>query len=645
MLRIAAPLAAALLCVGVPPAHSQTPTTPFREAALVPPTGALTAATSSSLRDAVDRYGADRAALLRRHDAPHSEARRVRMREFYSSWDTRVRELQFAELDQEARVDLVLLRNEIRYQLALLDREATMAAETAPLLPFTATIVQLQESRRELQPIAPQAVANTLAALAASIDETRRAVEAGVRGAGPATVATGSAAASTPRVGTRAETSAETSTVQGDDRGGPAAAASDTGGNAVVPIRTTRIIAFRSAAAASDLRQTLQRWYRFYSGYDPMFTWWATEPYNRADAALESYIRSLRERVVGIRPGEEDPIIGDPIGADGLRADLLYEMIPYTPAQLVRIAEREFAWSEAQMKQAARDMGFGDDWKAALEKVKLQYVEPGGQTELTRMLAEEAIEFVESRDLLTVPPLAKEVWRMEMLSPQQQRTAPFYLGGEVIQVAFPTNEMTHEDKMMAMRGNNVHFSRAVVHHELIPGHHLQQYMTARYNPHRRAFSTPFWTEGWALYWEMLLWDLGFPQTPEDRVGMLFWRMHRSARIVFSLNVHLGEMTPDQAIDFLVDRVGHERANATAEVRRSLVGTYPPLYQAAYMLGGLQFRALHRELVEGGRMSNREFHDRILQGGIMPVEMVRARLLGVPLSPDYATQWRFAGDVR
>jgi uncharacterized protein (DUF885 family) len=126
--------------------------------------------------------------------------------------------------------------------------------------------------------------------------------------------------------------------------------------------------------------------------------------------------------------------------------------------------------------------------------------------------------------------------------------------------------------------------------------------------------------------------------------MLFWRMHRAARIIFSLNVHLGEMTPEQAIDFLVERVGHERANATAEVRRSLNGTYPPLYQAAYMLGGLQFRALHRELVESGRMSNRQFHDTILQGGNMPVEMVRARLLGTALSREYAAQWRFS-DVR
>jgi hypothetical protein len=76
------------------------------------------------------------------------------------------------------------------------------------------------------------------------------------------------------------------------------------------------------------------------------------------------------------------------------------------------------------------------------------------------------------------------------------------------------------------------------------------------------------------------------------------------------------------------------------VRRSFNGSYSPLYQAAYMLGGLQIRALHRELVGGGRMSNRQFHDAILQGGRMPIEMVRARLTGAPLTRTHRASWKF-----
>jgi len=122
--------------------------------------------------------------------------------------------------------------------------------------------------------------------------------------------------------------------------------------------------------------------------------------------------------------------------------------------------------------------------------------------------------------------------------------------------------------------------------------------------------------------------------------MLFWRMHRCARIIFSLNFHLEKMTPQECINFLVERVGHERANAAAEVRRSFNGGYGPLYQCAYMLGALQFRALHRDLVESGKMTNRQFHDTILRENNIPIEMVRALLTNQPLSKDFTTSWKF-----
>jgi uncharacterized protein (DUF885 family) len=296
------------------------------------------------------------------------------------------------------------------------------------------------------------------------------------------------------------------------------------------------------------------------------------------------------------------------------------------------------------MKKAAREMGFGDDWKGAVEKVKNSYVEPGRQPDLIRDLAREAEAFFDRHDWVTIPALAREDWRMEMMSPERQRVAPFFLGGESIIVSYPTADMTAEEKLMSFRGNNPHFSRAVVFHELNPGHHLQGFMSARYNSHRRLFSTPFWGEGQALYWEMFLWDHNFHVLPEDRVGALFWRMHRSARIIFSLRFHLGELAPEQAVNFLVDTVAFERANAEGEVRRSFSGQYSPLYQISYMIGGLQLRALHRELVESGRMGEREFHDAVLEGGQMPIAMVRARLGSAPLSRNGPAPWRFAENL-
>jgi uncharacterized protein (DUF885 family) len=206
--------------------------------------------------------------------------------------------------------------------------------------------------------------------------------------------------------------------------------------------------------------------------------------------------------------------------------------------------------------------------------------------------------------------------------------------------------MTYDQRMQSMRGNNTPFSHATAHHEMIPGHNLTAYLDARLAGHRAdlGYNTPFLREGWALYWELLLYDRGFNDTPEERIGALFWRMHRCARIVFSLRFHMGEWSPQEAIDFLVDRVGHERENATAEVRRSFQGNYGPLYQAAYLLGGLQLRALNRELVESGRMTATAFHDAVLRQGIMPVALIRLAVGDMPLTPDTSLDWHFYGDL-
>jgi uncharacterized protein (DUF885 family) len=230
-----------------------------------------------------------------------------------------------------------------------------------------------------------------------------------------------------------------------------------------------------------------------------------------------------------------------------------------------------------------------------------------------------------------------------MMSPERQLVNPFFTGGEVISVSFPTSTMAHEAKLMSMRGNNVHFARATVHHELIPGHHLQGFMTARHRMYRGPFGTAFWTEGWAVYWEMLLWDMGFPKTPEDRIGFLFWRMHRCARITFTLSFHLGKMSPQECVAFLIQRVGHEPANAAAEVRRSFQGFYGPLYQCAYLLGALQLRQLHKDLVDSGKMTNRAFHDAVLKENRIPIEFVRASLTRQQLDRDYVSSWKFYGE--
>ena len=543
----------------------------------------------SEMRAAIERYTIDRGSLTRSYPVAMSQKRRERFKKFYEEWLASLKAQDFDSMSQDGKVDYVLFKNHLEYELRQLDIQAQQLSEIQPLIPFADTIIDLEEARRRMEPIDSAKIAATLTALKKQVDESRRAVET---------------------------------------------------------LKPKKTVANRAVLAMNALRTNFRNWYTFYNGYDPLFTWWNEEPYKSVDQALTSYTASITDKVLGqgsqksIKAGDTSDIVGNPIGRDALISELRSEMIPYTPEEIIAIGEKEMAWCENEMKKASRDLGYGDDWHKALEHVKNLYVDPGKQPEMIRDLALEAIKFVEDNNLVTVPELAKESWRMEMMTPERQLVSPFFLGGETILVSFPTNTMAHEQKMMSMRGNNIHFARATVHHELIPGHHLQGFMAARNKPYRAIFGTPFWSEGNALYWELLLWDLNFAKTPENRIGMLFWRMHRCARIIFSLSFHLEKMTPQECIDLLVNKVGHERDNATAEVRRSFDGSYGPLYQIAYLIGGLQQYAMHKELVDSGKMTNRAYNDALLKENRIPIEMLRAAITNQKLTRDFVTNWRF-----
>lgn len=401
-------------------------------------------------------------------------------------------------------------------------------------------------------------------------------------------------------------------------------------------------LALRGEEAVTGIQARLKSTYEFYNGYDPMFTWWVPKPYKTLDSTLVAFAKVIKSKgkLNTTQKDDVSGIKGVPIGREELIRQLGTEMISYTPDELIDLANKEFAWCDKELLKASQEMGFGNDWKKAQEKVKNSYVPAGTQPELIMKLYNDAKEFILKNKLGEYPEIADETWGMQMMTPERQLVNPFFLGGRDIIISYPTNTMAHEDKLMSMRGNNPYFSRSTVHHELVPGHHLQYYMNSRYKSYRGDFRTPFWTEGWALYWELLLYDKGFAKTPEERIGMLFWRMHRCARIIFSLNYHLGKWTPQECIDFLVDRVGHERANAEGEVRRSFEGNYSPLYQVAYLIGGLQIFSLKNELVDTGKMSFTQFHDAIMKENNMPIEMVRATLTKQKLTPDFKTKWKF-----
>ncbi|MBV8252750.1 MAG: DUF885 family protein [Chitinophaga sp.] len=547
----------------------------------------LSVEAESPVTELIQRVDADVNGLNKVYIFRNSPEYFNRMGIYYNDVLKELQKIDFKSLSVGEQVDYILLQRNIRQELGTLQTNAHLYTQIKPLIPFADDIMTLQIKRRRGEKPDAQQVAIVLG-------KVQSGLEAALAGA--------------------------------DKQTGYSA------------------VAYRKAAeVVNELQKGLQNVYDFYYGYDPQFTWWVKDPYRKTDSLLAKYSDQLDNVLADKADKSLDAsgIKGTPIGKEALEELLQFEMIPYAPEDLVAIANKEFAWCDTEMKKAAAAMGYGSDWKKALEKIKENHVAPGDQPALINRLANEAIRYVEERNLVTIPELAKESWRMYMLTKEQQRFAPFFLGGPSILIAYPTMDMDEAAKEMSLRSNNYGFAHATVFHELIPGHNLQGYMNQRYKLYRQEFNTPFSVEGWALYWEMLLWDKGFHATPEEKVGALFWRMHRCARIIFSLNYHLGKWTPQQCIDFLVDRVGHERFSAESEVRRSFTGGYGPLYQIAYMMGGLQLRALHKEMVDSGKMTELAFHDTFLHEGAIPIEMFRAIITKQVLSPDYKSQWRFA----
>ncbi len=539
----------------------------------------------------LERYSSDLQSLRRFYDVRQSPTTERVMRQFYEAWGAALQKVPFDKLPQEGRIDYILFRNKLNHEIRQLDLDRKRSGEIAELIPFAPGIIELKEARQRVDALDQSAAAVTLEQISKQMEDLTKRINEPAKGA---------------------------------------------------EIAVAKTAAYRTARTVDRLRDTLKDWFEFYNGYDPLFTWWVTQPYQKTSAAMEKYAALIREKLAGIKAGDHDTIVGDAVGRDMLVSELAYEMIPYTPEEIIEIANREFAWCDAEMLRASRDLGYGDDWKKALEHVKTDYVAPGQQPAFILGLVEEAIDFVGKHNLVTVPPLAAQTWRMEMMTPERQRINPFFTGGEILSVSYPVESMTQEQKMMGMRGNNKHFSRATAFHEVIPGHFLQEFMDERYRSYRGIFDTPFSVEGWALHWEMLLWDQGFTKTPEDRIGALFWRMHRCARIIFSLNFHLGKMTAQECVDFLVNRVGirarERRGRGAPFVRVGLLW--------AALSGGLHVgrAAVSRVAQRFGRfgkddgsgVSRCDFADE----SVIPVEMVRASLTKQPLDAGFVAGWKF-----
>jgi uncharacterized protein (DUF885 family) len=164
-------------------------------------------------------------------------------------------------------------------------------------------------------------------------------------------------------------------------------------------------------------------------------------------------------------------------------------------------------------------------------------------------------------------------------------------------------------------------------HEAYPGHHLQLAIAVRHPSLTRLFTDASeFVEGWGMYSEQMMREEGFDDGPVFQLALATDAIWRACRIILDIRMHRGELSIDEATDFLIEHTRFERPNALAEVRRY---TSTPTYPLSYLLGKVLILGLREDerRRHGRAFSLREFHDTLLRNGSLPISFQRRLLAG------------------
>jgi uncharacterized protein (DUF885 family) len=168
---------------------------------------------------------------------------------------------------------------------------------------------------------------------------------------------------------------------------------------------------------------------------------------------------------------------------------------------------------------------------------------------------------------------------------------------------------------------------AIAYHEGVPGHHMQLSVQQRleglptFRLHGLGFNA--YIEGWALYAEQLGKEVGFYQDPVSDYGRLSSELFRAVRLVVDTGIHAKGWSRDQVVDFFRKSGAVDEPTLQSETDRYISW---PAQALSYKLGQLKFRELRDRAQKGlgPKFDLRKFHDEMLDGGTLPLDMLDAR---------------------
>jgi uncharacterized protein (DUF885 family) len=334
-----------------------------------------------------------------------------------------------------------------------------------------------------------------------------------------------------------------------------------------------------------------------------------------------AHLAANREKALG------DHAIGEQLYSALLKEK---ELLPFGARELRERGREQWDLLSTEADRIAKDID-GGTWQETCERLnKIHAPTPEGMREEYAAWTERARSFLRETGLVTLP--KGEECSVEPSPPFQrpilavasyQRPPAFTdtLHGHFF-VPYPPDGTSPEEVQKRLEGNCSAGIPTTAVHEAYPGHHWHLVM-AKSNPSavRRIFGTPYFNEGWALYAERVLREQGFFTDPKHLLYQYEATIFRAARIVVDTSLHMGEMTFDDAVKFMVQKGNLTEPNARAEVGRYCSW---PTQASSYLTGMLEIVDIRtRWLARRGasdRPALRAFHDAITSAGMLPTSL-------------------------
>ncbi len=292
-----------------------------------------------------------------------------------------------------------------------------------------------------------------------------------------------------------------------------------------------------------------------------------------------------------------------------------------------------------ELTRCARELRGTDDWKQVLdelnedhprtpEEMRVGYEE---WTEKARQYLREhrLVSFPEGEECAVVPspPFQRPVLAVaSYMSPppfSDKMLGHFF-------VPFPPDGAPEEEVQKRLASNSYPSIPTTSVHEAYPGHHWHLVMS-KSNPSRlrQAYRTPYFSEGWALYAERMMREQGFFTDLRHEMNQYEATIFRAARIVVDTSLHMGEMTWDEAVEFMTTKTGLTEPTARAEVTRYCAW---PTQASSYLTGSLEIARIREAFFAKRGASDtdalRAFHDGITSSGGLPIALAERAVMAL-----------------